>query len=192
MAQYIHSITSITAGLCLIALSACDGDSITESESQINQLRATYGSYNAVATANANGYTVWSPDPTVSGSTCASAPEGKMGYHLVNVPLRGPAGTPETGDAVIDPLKPEMLLFEKKADGTVSLVGVEWIVFKAAWEREKGVGAAAPTVLGQPLLYSEHTFTTGGPVVAHYELHVWLFKDNPRGMFDPWHPNVTC
>ncbi len=187
-----RNILPVITAVCLIGISACDGDSITEPENTINRLRADYASYNNVATANAAGYTVWSPDPTVAGSTCASAPEGKMGYHLVNVSLRGPAGTPETGDAVIDPLKPEMLLYEKRADGTLNLVGVEWIVFEAAWEREKGVGAAAPTVLGQPLLYSEHTFVAGGPVIPHYELHVWIFKDNPRGMFDPWHPDVTC
>lgn len=182
----------IFTAVCLAGLSACDGDNITEPEDTINRLRADYASFNDVATANAAGYTVWSPDPAAAGATCASAPEGKMGYHLVNVPLRGPAGTPETGDAVIDPLKPEMLLYEKRADGTLSLVGVEWIVFKAAWDRAKGAGAPAPTVLGQPLLYSEHTFAPGGPVIAHYELHVWIFKENPRGMYDPWHPNVTC
>jgi hypothetical protein len=27
---------------------------------------------------------------------------------------------------------------------------------------------------------------------AFYELHVWLFKHNPRGLFDDWNPRVTC
>lgn len=183
---------SVILATTLIGTAACSSGSINEPELTINRLKADYAIYNDVAKANVAGYTVWSPDPTVAGTTCASAPEGKMGYHLVNVPLRGAASTPATGDAVIDPQKPEMLLYEKKSDGTLALVGVEWIVFKAAWEREKGAGAAAPTVLGQPLLYSEHTFVAGGPLVPHYELHVWIFKDNPRGMFDPWNPNVTC
>jgi hypothetical protein len=115
-----------------------------------------------------------------------------MGYHLVNVPLRGSAATPEAGDVVLDPAKPEMLLYEKRADGTMNLVGVEWIIFKTAWEKAHGAGAAAPTVLGEPLLASEHTFVAGGPLIPHYELHAWIWKDNPRGMFDPWNPNVTC
>src|SRR5260370_17260470 len=102
-----------------------------------------------------------------------------MGYHRVNVPLRGAAGTPEAGDIVLDPAKPEMLLFEKRSDGTLNLVGVEWIVFKAAWEKANGAGAAAPPVLGQPLLYSGHAFAARGPVIPHYKLPPWTWKHNP-------------
>jgi hypothetical protein len=28
--------------------------------------------------------------------------------------------------------------------------------------------------------------------VAHYDLHAWLFKDNPLGMFEPTNPAVIC
>jgi hypothetical protein len=176
----------------LVAAASCGGRTITEAESGVNLLRESFAAYVDVSKAQAAGSTVWSPDPSAAGATCASAPEGKMGYHLVNVSLRGAASTPETGDIVLDPAKPEMLLYEKRADGTMGLVGVEWIVFMAAWEKAKGAGAPAPTVLGVPLLYSEHTFVTGGPMVPHYELHSWIWKANPRGTFDPWNPNVTC
>ena len=182
----------VIPAILLLAAAGCSSNTITEAEAGVNQLRDSYASYADVSKAQAAGYAVWSPDPSAAGATCASAPEGKMGYHLVNVPLRGPASTPETGDVVLDPTKPEMLLYEKRADGTLGLVGVEWIVFKAAWEKAHGAGAAAPSVLGVPLLYSEHTFVAGGPMIPHYELHSWIWKDNPRGTFDPWNPNVTC
>lgn len=26
----------------------------------------------------------------------------------------------------------------------------------------------------------------------HYDLHVWLWKDNPAGLFHPVDPSVTC
>ena len=26
----------------------------------------------------------------------------------------------------------------------------------------------------------------------HYDLHAWLFKDNPEGMFSPTNPDVKC
>jgi len=26
----------------------------------------------------------------------------------------------------------------------------------------------------------------------HYDLHVWLFRDNPNGQFAPFNPNVSC
>jgi hypothetical protein len=28
--------------------------------------------------------------------------------------------------------------------------------------------------------------------MAHYDLHVWLFKNNPEGMFAPTNPAVKC
>ena len=174
-----------------LAAAAC-ATTISQSKAGVNQLRTSFASYADLSKAQAAGYTVWSPDPFATAANCMSAPEGKMGYHLVNVPLRGSAATPDAGDVVLDPAKPEMLLYEKRADGTMNLVGVEWIVFKAAWEKAHGTGAAAPTVLGKPLLYSEHTFAPGGPMIPHYELHAWIWKDNPRGTFDPWNPNVTC
>lgn len=138
------------------------------------------------------GYTAWSPNPFVSGSTCPTSAEGNMGYHLVNVPLRGGAANPAAGDAEIDLLEPEMLLYEKQANGKMRLVGVEYIVFEAAWEAAHGVGAAPPEILGQPLLASSHTFPGGTGNIDHYELHVWTWSPNPLGMFYPWNPAITC
>lgn len=165
------------------------GPDVLAQLAQVRQLTATYHDLDAAKSA---GYTVWSPDPFASNATCPSSSEGKMGYHLVNVPLRGGAANPAAGDAVIDPMHPEMLLYEKRADGQVHLVGVEYIVFKAAWERVHGAGAAPPQVFGQPLLYSSHTFPGNPDPIPHYELHVWIFTSNPLGMFYPWNPNVTC
>jgi len=165
------------------------GSDVLADLAQVRQLASTYHDLGA---AMAAGYTVWSPDPFVANATCPSSAEGNMGYHLVNVPLRGGAANPAAGDAVIDPMHPEMLLYEKRADGAVHLVGVEYIVFKAAWERVHGVGAAPPTVFGQPLLFSLHTFPGNPDPIPHYELHVWVFTSNPLGMFYPWNPTVTC
>lgn len=44
-----------------------------------------------------------------------------MGYHLVNVGLRGGAADPASGDVVIALGHPEMLLYEKRPDGTLHL-----------------------------------------------------------------------
>jgi hypothetical protein len=27
---------------------------------------------------------------------------------------------------------------------------------------------------------------------AHYELHVWAWRENPNGAFVDWHPRVSC
>lgn len=156
------------------------------------QVRNATAQYHDVDAAIAAGYTVWSPDPFAANATCPTNPAGSMGYHLVNVPLRGGAANPAAGDAVIEALQPEMLLYEKRPDGKLHLVGVEYIVFTEAWERDHGAGAAPPEVFGQPLLASAHTFVPNGPVIPHYELHVWLWTTNPLGMFAPWNPTVSC
>jgi hypothetical protein len=146
------------------------------------QIRQVTAVFHDLDKATAAGYTVWSPDPATA--PCPSSAEGKMGYHRVNVSLRG--------DANIDLLHPEMLLYERRADGSMHLVGVEYLVFKDAWEREQGIDAPPPEVLGQPLLLSHHTFGNNTNLIWHYELHVWTWTSNPLGMFYPWNPTVTC
>lgn len=168
------------------------GDLGPEVLSALADVRRVTATFHDLDAAMAAGYTVWSPNPFAPNATCPSSAEGNMGYHLVNVPLRGGAADPSAGDAIIDPLHPEMLLYEKRADGAIHLVGVEYLVFKAAWEREHGVGASAPAVFGQPLLPSIHTFPGNPNPIAHYELHVWIWSDNPLGMFYPWNPTVSC
>ena len=177
--------------LLALAVLACS-DSMGTEQAGINQIRQISDPYHDLSAATAAGYTGWSPDPTVAGATCPSSPDGQMGYHRVNVALRGGAADPGAGDAVIDITKPEMLLYEKTSTGELSLVGVEYLVFKAAWERANGAGAAPPEILGHPLLASSHTFPGNPNPIDHYELHVWAWKDNPKGMFFPYNPTVTC
>lgn len=163
-----------------------------EVRAELAQVRRATARFHDIDKAIEAGYTVWSPDPNVAGATCPTDPAGKMGYHLVNVGLRGSPANPAAGDAVLDPLRPEQLLYEKRADGKLHLVGVEYLVFKDAWERVHGVGAAPPQLLGQTVPLSTHPFTPTGPAIAHYELHVWVWSHNPNGMFSHWNPTVSC
>lgn len=177
----------------LISVTACDSSTDVDSvDAQLDATKQATAAFTSVSAAQAAGYTVWSPDPAAAGATCATNAAGKMGYHLVNPALRGSPATPAQGDAVIDYRQPEMLLYEKTSNGQMRLVGVEYIVFKEAWERVNGATAAAPKVFGEPLLLSSHSFVPGGAEIPHYELHVWLHKENPTGMFAPWHPGITC
>jgi hypothetical protein len=184
--------TRIFSLIALLALAACGTDSTSPEQKGIAQIRQLTDSYHDLNVATSAGYTAWSPDPTVAGATCPSSAEGNMGYHRVNVALRGGAADPAAGDAEIDLTKPEMLLYEKTSTGAMQLVGVEYFVFKAAWERVHGAGASAPEILGHPLLASTHIFPGNSAPIDHYELHVWVWKDSPLGMFYPWNPTVTC
>lgn len=192
------------AALVAAVLSGCGGDNtdvkssadattpVTKPASELEQVRLSTAAFASIPAANAAGYTVWSPDPAAVSASCPTTPEGKMGYHLVNVPLRGTPPNAAEADTAIDYAKPEMLLYQKAGGGKLELVGVEYLVFKAAWEREHGAGAAPPQVLGQTVPASKHSFAPDGPEIEHYELHVWLHSDNPKGMFSPYNPNITC
>lgn len=174
-------------------IAAVKGPSLEKSpevQSGLARIRQVSAAFHELDSATAAGYTVWSPNPATE--LCPSNTEGRMGYHRVNVSLRGAASNPAAGDAVIDLEHPEMLLYEKMANGKMRLVGVEYIVFKAAWEAAHGAGAPPPTILGVPLILSSHPFPGGSGNIPHYELHVWVWSPNPLGMFYPWNPNISC
>ena len=102
---------------------------------------------------------------------CVAVPGiGGMGYHWVN---------PGRVDPAFDPLQPEVVLYESGPGGSLKLVAVEYVVID--------IGQDAP-------MFGDQPFDVGGaPLpVPHWTLHVWLYKDNPSGMFAKFNPNVSC
>ena len=102
-------------------------------------------------------------------------PKGGMGIHFVNLTVQGP----------LDPKKPNVLIYEPVGD-KLELVAAEWLVpVTVAKER--------PVLFGQPF---QGPMEGHEPLIpqefVHYDLHAWLFKDNPNGMFSPTNPDVTC
>lgn len=102
-------------------------------------------------------------------------PKGAMGVHFANLTLQGPP----------DPMKPNVLVYEPKG-GKLELVAAEWLVPLAAVKER-------PNLLGVPF---QGPMEGHEPLIPqgfqHYDLHVWLFKDNPLGMFEPVNPDVSC
>ena len=102
---------------------------------------------------------------------------GGMGIHFLNPQLVGP---------VPDPMRPPILLYEPEG-GKLKLVGAEWFVPLATGIKER------PTLFGRPF---------DGPMegheplmpkeLRHYDLHVWLWKENPAGLFSATNPKVSC
>ena len=99
-----------------------------------------------------------------------------MGQHYVNFDL--------VGNPAIDPLQPEALVYEPRADGTFKLVALEWV-------RVGPEVATAPTVLGKDMLYRTAP-NRYGIEPGFYERHYWLYKSNPLGAFEDWNPTVSC
>jgi len=104
---------------------------------------------------------------------------GGMGIHYVHGDL--------VGDATLDPTHPELVIYEPQASGSMELVGVEYVVFQEAWDAEHD---SAPTLFGQDLTAVGADNRYGIP--AFYELHAWVWKDNPAGTFADYNPDVTC
>ncbi|HVL58984.1 MAG TPA: hypothetical protein VM491_20990 [Burkholderiaceae bacterium] len=111
---------------------------------------------------------------------CIEEPgKGAMGIHFVNEAL--------AGDAVLNPARPEALLFAPGAAGTPELVGVEYIVFRDTWHAGH---AEPPALFGHPLHLTASPNRYGIP--AFYALHVWIWRLNPSGTFADWNPQVGC
>ena len=110
---------------------------------------------------------------------CVSGPDhGAMGVHYVNGAL--------VGDGVIDASKPEALIYEPSAEG-MRLVGVEFVVIAETWLKNHSV---PPVLEGQTFQLINSPNRYGLP--AHFELHVWAWRDNPNGAFVDWNNKVTC
>jgi len=134
-----------------------------DSQTLAERVRAANDRFNNVAVAVAEGY---APIPCASG-----VDGGAMGVHFVNAKLL------ET-DA-IDIRKPQAVMYEPKPNGEMTLIAVEYITMKgpASLEGQLFNFSGAPNRYGL------------GPF---YELHVWAWKENPRGTFADMNPDVTC
>jgi hypothetical protein len=111
---------------------------------------------------------------------CVSGPDaGAMGMHFVNGSL--------VGDGVIDASKPEIVIYEPQVNGSLKLIGADYLVLADQWN---AAHSTTPELMGQLFHLFEAPNRFGLP--AFYTLHVWAWKDSPTGTFVNWNPNVSC
>jgi len=116
-------------------------------------------------------------DGYFSTVACLAFADGAMGVHFINMGNVGPT---------VDPAKPPVLLYEP-VDGKLKLVGAEWFVPLATGVKER------PNLLGQAFDGPMDGHEPLMPVeLKHYDLHVWLWKDNPDGVYAPANTAVQC
>jgi hypothetical protein len=96
---------------------------------------------------------------------------GAMGYHHVNR---------ANVDRNAEIAKPEILLYERLADGTYRLNGVEYIVPYRFWPRD----TIGPTIMGQKMKREDN--------LQFWYLHTWAWTPNKDGVFSDFHPAVRC
>jgi hypothetical protein len=125
-----------------------------------------------VSVAEAEGYAL--QFGCVSGSD-----SGAMGLHYVNGAL--------VGSGVLDATRPQIVIYEAMPDGTLQLIGADYLLIADAWN---ATHSSPPELMGQLFHLFESPNRFGLP--AFYTLHVWAWKENPAGAFVNWHPHVSC
>ncbi|WP_445682153.1 hypothetical protein [Radicibacter daui] len=129
----------------------------------VDRVHTVAGRLGDVHVALAEGYTAL---------PCASGMEGgSMGIHYVNQAY--------LADDTLDLSRPEAVMYEPQPDGSLQLVGAEYITFKG------------PANLGGHL-FNFVTAPNRYGLDPYYELHVWAWRTNPRGPFADMNPDVSC
>ena len=134
--------------------------------------------YQSVAEAEADGYhTAPGPD---GKPVCVSSPVGGMGIHYENAALMN--------DGQLDIRRPEILVYAPNPDGSLRLVALEY--FTADRDQNLLTSADRPVLFGHGFDGPMEGHHPGVPI--HYDLHVWLWQDNPLDTFEQWNPTVIC
>ena len=165
-----------------LATAAPTDDAPSASGADLAAVRAATAKYHRVDRALADGYGVGeraiSPCVDDDFPVDLGVDLGAMGHHYINLALRNDGGA-------LDPEQPEILLYEPTKNGRLRLVGVEYVVPVARDEAGNWVDAGdAPELFGQAFHLSRGA---GG-----WALHVWVWKNNPSGMFADFNPTVSC
>lgn len=144
-----------------------------KTRAQLRQARRATRKFRDVRVARAAGYAKASP--------CESDPKyGAMGVHYVNQAL--------IADPKLDITRPEILVYQPTRNGKLRLGAIEY--FRPDADQDLHTDADRPFLFGMPF---------DGPMLGHnpqmpihYDLHVWLYRHNPAGLFAMWNPSVRC
>lgn len=168
----VESVTETEAFLKKSGSTHVKGHSASQNKIIAEIKRAT-ARYHRIELAEADGY--------VRVSECVEVPGlGGMGYHYQNMDY--------LFDGLVDPSKPELLVYEPMKNGKLQLVAVEFMVIAEPWDAEND---NAP-MLGDKVFDDHRPEGSGGPPFPHYQLHAWVWKNNPNGIYTPFNPVVSC
>jgi len=166
--------TTITTGAVLalaLALTAAPVVAQSAESDGLDDVRRATAAYHWLPMALDDGFVPFSLEGT-DVPTCFENEAGGMGVHYVrNV------------DDVADALDPEAMVYEVAEDGSLRLVGVEYVVPQEFVEDAGGNVVALPELHGQQ--FHKHA------ALPLYILHAWIWAENPSGVFADFNPDVA-
>jgi hypothetical protein len=147
---------------------------------ELAAVKASLAKYTDVTAALRDGYlsTIGCIDYSKSAQHgTLNYPPGAMGVHFLNMANVGPT---------LDPAKPQILIYEP-VGGKLELAAAEYFV------PVQVAGGKAPVIFGQTLAGPmDGHYPVMPKSLRHYDLHVWLWKPNPRGVFSPTNTAIEC
>ena len=150
------------------------------SSSLMDNVRKATDPYKDVNVAIAAGF--------VQGTMCVNINARAMGIHFIHSDL--------IGGSVLDVNLPQALIYEPLSNGSLRLVGAEFIVLASVWTKQHP-GANPPALEGQlmnlvdqPIRYGRADYRHSLP--AFYELTVLAWEHNLAATFADWSTGVAC
>ncbi len=195
------ALKSILAAVVFASATACAApETPGPGEPTLAEIRTATERFQDVNVALAEGYI---RDPANICETAdmmgRPASDGAMGVHYFRPDLLGVTAPPNPrvdGTSTYTNFRaPAILIYEPQADGSMQLVAVENLVFKASWAA--GGNTAPPTFHGRAYDDMEDdpvtaTIDEAHNFMPHYDRHVWIYRENPRGVFESFNPAVSC
>jgi hypothetical protein len=207
-------IQYLVLGIGLLGLNSVYADSqgVRQGKNaELAKIKAATNQYKDVAVALEAGY-ISSVD---MGAGCVDAETegvpkqlGAMGIHFVklegfglsNINFRDPRVLVYSPDPTVEhcTYSTGELMEDASCRDSLKLVAVEELIFAHLIEAENGEHwNNVPEFMGQQFYFlQDNPMTTwvdeahGFP--PHYELHIWLYDNNPMGLTFPWNPNLSC
>jgi hypothetical protein len=184
--QRVSPVLPVLAGAVVLAILSWSSAAAQTAKSaspklsaELQQVRAGLEKYQDPIVAVHDGYfsTVACVEYQKGAEGHMQYTPGGMGVHFLNLQAIGPK---------LDPARPQVLIYEPEG-GRLRLAAAEWFM-----PTEVAAGTR-PTIFGQQLqgpMEGHEPLQPKG--MHHYDLHVWLWKDNPAGTFSPTNPAVKC
>lgn len=157
----------LSTALLVVAVASAPSSGAPQDDAGAQAVRQFTARYHSEAAAIADGY--HRTDDCVPG----------MGYHDVNF---------SRIDTRLEPSRPEVLLYAPTPDGGRQLAGAEWLVVDR--DQDLSTDDDRPTLFGRAFDGPMPGHEPGMPI--HYDLHAYVWVDNPAGTFATWNATITC